>query len=116
MLNQLKGSCNARRGNFMRLDIGNVPAVEMNFARFGAVNARYEIEKSGFPGAVRADQAVNGFVLHIEIDIVDRLEAAETLGESSYLQQDGHYSVSPTSARFRSAVASRAATNRRVAK
>ena len=56
-------------------------ALEQDFAGVGRQHAGDEIEERGLAGAVRADQGVDVAGRHLELQIVERVEAAETLGQ-----------------------------------
>ena len=70
----------------MRRHIGDVGAVEHHLARGGLVEAGQHVQRRGLAGAVRPDQRVNAAAPHFDIDIIDRLEAAEIFGEAFDLE------------------------------
>ena len=56
-------------------------ALEQDLAGIGGENAGDEIEERRLAGAVRPDQRVDVAGRHLELEIVERVEAAEALGQ-----------------------------------
>ena len=78
---------------------GHVDAVDENRARRRAIKPGDDIERRRLAAAVRADQRMHAAAPHLKIDAVDRLQAAEILGEPSDLQRDRSAGIGGAQAR-----------------
>jgi len=61
----------------MRRHLGHVGADRGSPGPRGLIEAGEHVQRRGLAGAVRADQRVKRRTLDLDIDIIDRLEAAE---------------------------------------
>src|SRR5690606_8927721 len=78
-------------------------AVEDDRAAAGWNAPHDHVEERGLPGAVRADDRVNLPLLHLQVDVGQRLEAAEALLDVGHVEDDigGHvWHLPPLSCRL----------------
>ena len=77
----LKGASNALERSLGRARVVHRHTLEPDFAGIGRQHASDQIEERGLAGAVRSDQGMDVAGRHLELQIVERVEAAETLGQ-----------------------------------
>ena len=75
-----------------RRKLGDITALVDDAAVRGAEKFGQKVETSGFAGSIRADQRVDRPALDAQVDVADRHEARELLGEALGLEDDvvGH--------------------------
>ena len=71
----------------VRRQVGDRPAGEGDLAGVGDVEPGDHVDQRGLARAVRSDQADDLALAHVEIDPVERLHAAELLGDAAHAQQ-----------------------------
>src|SRR4029077_10058798 len=67
----------------MRLESEEFPAVDLNRTGIGMRGAAESIEYCGLAGAVRPDNRLNNAERDVEVDTIERDEAAETFGHAT---------------------------------
>src|SRR5260221_13182 len=72
----------------MRRHVGDVGAIEHNPAGCRLVEAGENVERRGLAGAVRANQRMNAAALDLDIDAIDRFEAAEIFRQPGDFEHD----------------------------
>ena len=83
---KLEGSRYARRGDFVRLEARDRLAVKDDFAAIGSNIAADQVEQSALARTIWPDDRENPARRHGQIDILDRDQASETLGDPPALE------------------------------
>ena len=77
----LEGAGDALERALGRARVVHRLALECDLAGVGGQHAGDQIEERGLAGAVRSDQGVDVAGRHLDLEIVERVEAAEALGQ-----------------------------------
>ncbi len=86
-------------GPAMRPQPRQRPALEPYLAQIGREHAGHQVEQRRLAGPVGADDGVDGAGADLEIDVAERVEAAEPFGQPGRLQADAPgFSHRPASA------------------
>src|SRR5437762_7246774 len=93
-LQKLEGAADAETIQFGRPQSGDDLAVDLDLATGRRELAEDAVEQRGLAAAVRADQAEDLALLHVEADAIDRLDAAKTLLDVADFEDRGHGAVS----------------------
>src|SRR5262249_1403521 len=86
----LKGARHAGAIDRLRRGAGHVDAGENDAALVLSVDAGDDIEQRGLTRAVRPDEPDDLALLDVEIDAIERDEAAEARGQFAAGEQGGH--------------------------
>lgn len=78
-MSDLECAQNALVEKLMRRKARNILAIQRNCAVGWLMNACYDVEKSGFSGAIRSDQTGDGAFGDFERRTIDRAESTEML-------------------------------------
>ena len=84
----LKRPPQPRGGPQMRRHVGDVGAVEHHLAGGGLVEAGQHVQRRGLAGTVRPDQGMDTAPPDLDIDIVDRFQAAEIFAKPLDVEHD----------------------------
>ena len=76
-------------GNVRRAVVGNVIAVVKDLARRGLEKLGQQIEERRLARTIGADQGMDMPGLHLEVDVLNRLETSEVLGQAPGFQNHG---------------------------
>src|SRR5690606_13429563 len=82
---RLKGARQSVLDHLAGRQAEQLPAVEAHAARRGRVGAGNEVERCALAGPVRPDQADDLALVNVETQVSHGLQAAERLGQVSYL-------------------------------
>jgi hypothetical protein len=93
-LQKLEGAADAEPIQLGRPQSGDDPAVDLHLAIGRRKLAEDAVEQRGLAAAVRADQAEDLALLHVEADAVDGLDAAKALLDVADFEDCGHGAVS----------------------
>ena len=86
-LRKLEGPDQARGRDRLRRAGGDVVAGEYDTAGIGRLEARDQVEQRGLAGAVRADDGGDAALGYIQVDGIDRDQAAEAARDVLYRQE-----------------------------
>ena len=85
-LRRLEDAGDAALDDGVRIDAQEALAVVGDGAAVGRDEADEGVQERRLAGAVGADDGVDGVLHHVEVDVVERLEAAEALVDAAHLQ------------------------------
>src|SRR5438270_4147349 len=93
-LQELEGAADAQTIQLRRPQSGDDRAVDLHLATRRRELAENAVEERGLAAAVRADQAKDFALPHVEADAVDRFDATNTLFDAADFEDCGHGAVS----------------------
>src|ERR1044071_8731354 len=93
-LQQLEGAADAQTIELRRPQSGDEFAIDLHLATGRRELAEDAVEQRGLAAAVRADQAEDLALLHVEADTVDGLDAAKALLDVADFEDRRHGAVS----------------------
>ena len=93
-LQELEGAADAKAIQLGRPQAGDDLAVDLDLATGRRELAEDAVEERGLAAAVRADQAEDLALLHVEADAIDGLDAAKALLDFADFEDRGHGAVS----------------------
>jgi hypothetical protein len=93
-LQKLEGAADAQTIEVRRPQSGHDLAVDLDLTTGRRELAEDAVEERGFAAAVRADQAEDLALLHVEADAIDGLDATKTLLDLADFEDRGHGAVS----------------------
>ena len=93
-LQKLEGAADAQTIQLRGSQSGDDLAVDLHLATGRRELTEDAVEERGLAATVRADQAKDFALLHVEADAVDRFDATKTLFYASDFENCGHGAVS----------------------